>query len=50
MLSLSLSRQANKFLKKLPSKQAKQIASKIVELRLNPYPQDCISLKGYRYK
>lgn len=50
MLNLNLSRQASKFLKKLPPKQAKQIAFKIVELKTNPYPHDSISLKGYPYR
>ena len=50
MLKLNLSRQAAKFIKKLPPKQAKQIARKIVELRNNPYPHDSISLKGYPYR
>jgi mRNA interferase RelE/StbE len=50
MLNLNLSRQASKFLKKLPCKQAKQIAQKIIELRNNPYPHDSITLKGYPYR
>jgi mRNA interferase RelE/StbE len=50
MLKFNLSRQASKFIKTLPLKQAKQIAVKIVELRNNPYPHDSILLKGYPYR
>ncbi|CCI23941.1 type II toxin-antitoxin system RelE family toxin [Microcystis aeruginosa] len=47
MLKINLSRQATKRLKKLPDKHAKQVATKITELRTNPYPQDSLKLKGY---
>ncbi len=47
MLNVNLSRQASKFLKKLPAKQARQIATKIMELRANPNVHDSIQLKGY---
>ena len=47
MLNVNLSRQASKFLKKLPAKQARQIATKIMELRTNPNVHDSIQLKGY---
>ncbi|MEA5533302.1 type II toxin-antitoxin system RelE/ParE family toxin [Crocosphaera sp. XPORK-15E] len=49
MLKINLSRQATKRLKKLPDKHAKQVATKITELRTDPYPQDSIKLKGYSY-
>jgi mRNA interferase RelE/StbE len=49
MLKINLSRKATKRLKKLPNKHAKQVATKITELRTNPYPQDSIKLKGYSY-
>lgn len=49
MLSLNLSRKASKFLKKLPPKQAKQIALKIQQLCDNPYPNDSLNLKGYPF-
>ena len=49
MLKINLSRQATKRLKKLPDKHAKQVATKITELRTNPYPQDSLKLKGYSY-
>ncbi|AOY79602.1 type II toxin-antitoxin system RelE/ParE family toxin [Moorena producens JHB] len=50
MLRVNLSRQAAKFIKKLSTnKHARQIATKITELRKNPYPPDSIKLKGYSY-
>ncbi len=49
MLKVNFSRQAAKFIKKLSAKHARQIATKITELRSNPYPQDSIKLKGYPY-
>jgi mRNA interferase RelE/StbE len=49
MLRINLSRQATKRLKKLPAKHARQVATKITELKTNPYPQDSIKLKGYSY-
>ncbi len=50
MLRLNLSHKASKFLKKLPSKQAQQIALKIQQLRQDPYPQDSIKLKGFPFR
>ena len=49
MLKINLSRQATKRLKKLPDKHAKQVVTKISEMRTNPYPQDSLKLKGYPY-
>jgi len=46
MLKINPSRQAAKFLKRLPPKQARQVARKITELRTNPEPHDSRQLKG----
>lgn len=40
MLNVNLSRQVTKRFKKFPDKHAKQIATKIIELKTNPYPHD----------
>lgn len=40
MLKINLSKQAEKFLRNIPPKHAKQIAKKLVQLRLDPKPQD----------
>lgn len=47
MLSVILSKQAEKFLAKLPAKQKRQIAKKIMAMRLNPFPNDHKKLKGH---
>ena len=47
MLSLQASKQAQKFLSKLPPKQQRQIAEKIQSLRVDPFPGDSKFLKGY---
>ncbi|MEK6577686.1 MAG: type II toxin-antitoxin system RelE/ParE family toxin [Bdellovibrionota bacterium] len=47
MLKIDLSKRALKFLSKLPPKQARQLATKILELRTNPEPPDSSKLKGY---
>ena len=49
MLRVNLSRQSTKFIKKLPTKHARQVATKITELRSNPFPSDSMKLKGYSY-
>ncbi len=49
MLKLNITKQAKKFIESLPPKQAKQLAFKIQELRLNPQPHDSKKLKGYSY-
>lgn len=49
MLKVNLSRQATERLKKLPDKHAKQVATKISEMRTNPYPQDSLKINGYPY-
>jgi mRNA interferase RelE/StbE len=46
MLRINLSRQATKFLKRLPPKHDRQLAMKITALRDNPVPTDAIMLKG----
>ena len=40
------SRDAAKFLERLPAKHARQIATKISALRENPEPPDSIAMKG----
>ncbi len=47
MLKINISKDAEKVLKKLQSKIARQIALKIQALRNNPDPQDSSQLKGY---
>ncbi len=49
MLKINFSRQAAKFIKKLSTKHARQVATKITELRNNPYPPDSLKLKGYSF-
>ena len=47
MLKINLSRQAEKLLRTLPMKTAKQIAKKLVALQTDPYPPTNQSLRGY---
>ncbi len=47
MLKIEISKRAEKFIRKLPAKQQRQIAGKILELRSDPEPHDSIKLKGY---
>ena len=49
MLRINFSRQAARFIKKLPTKHARQVFTKITELRNNPYLSDSIKLKGYSF-
>lgn len=49
MLKIDISKRAQKFLIKLPAKQARQLTTKILELRLNPDPPDATKLKGYEH-
>ena len=44
MLRVNLSRQSAKFIRKLTTKHARQVAAKITQLRSNPYPQDSLKL------
>lgn len=46
MRTLNLTKQAQKFLRKLPPKQARQIATKIEALRFDPKPNDSKLMKG----
>jgi mRNA interferase RelE/StbE len=46
MLDINLSRQSDKFLQKIPQKNARQIGMKIQALRAEPNPHDSILLKG----
>lgn len=46
MLSLELHKSAKKFIEKLPQKQARQVAARIQELRLNPRLTDSILMRG----
>ena len=39
-ISIRLSKRSVKFIEKLPSKQARQIKTKILSLKVNPFPQD----------
>ena len=50
MLKIDISKQAAKFLLKVHPKHGKQIARKLMELRINPTPTDSIKLKGFAYK
>jgi len=45
-VNLELTNDARSFLENLPSKQYKQVASKIFELLRNPYPHDAKHIKG----
>lgn len=47
MLKIDISKRSQKFLAKLPPKQARQLTTKILELRTNPEPADSTKLKGY---
>ena len=49
MLKIDISKRARKFLEKLPPKQARQLTTKILELRKSPEPPDSIKLKGYEH-
>lgn len=46
MRQIVLSKQAQKFLKKLPAKQARQIAGAVMSLKTDPQPQDSKQLRG----
>lgn len=47
MLRIDLSRRAEKFLRNLDSKYARQLATKIQQLRVQPHPQDSKQFKGH---
>jgi mRNA interferase RelE/StbE len=44
---IDLSRQAERFLRDLPTKQARQIAEKLLALRIDPLSQSSEQLRGY---
>lgn len=46
MLKIELSTRALKFLRKIPTKHARQIENKLTELQINPKPPDAKLLKG----
>lgn len=47
MLTIKLSKRADKALAKIPAKQAKQIAERISQLANNPSTLPTVELKGY---
>ncbi|HEY4487306.1 MAG TPA: type II toxin-antitoxin system RelE/ParE family toxin [Candidatus Paceibacterota bacterium] len=50
MLELDLKNRASKFMRKLPPKHRRQIASKILALRDDPRPPDSEQLTGFKYR
>jgi len=50
MLKINFSKQAQKFLRTVHPKHGKQIANKIIELRVNPKPTDLKKLTGFTFK
>ena len=49
MRKVSLSKDAEKFLLRLPPKQSGQISRKLKDLEENPLPPDASKLKGYPF-
>ncbi|MEK7122547.1 MAG: type II toxin-antitoxin system RelE/ParE family toxin [Patescibacteria group bacterium] len=47
MLAINLSRETHKFLRRLPTKHAQQIARKIYALAENPHPTDSSQLRNH---
>ncbi len=47
MLAINLSRETHKFLRRLPTKHAQQIARKIYALAGDPFPPDSAQLRGH---
>lgn len=47
MLAINLSRETDKFLRRLPAKHAKQVVRKIYTLAEDPFPPDSARLHGY---
>ncbi|MBI4252921.1 type II toxin-antitoxin system RelE/ParE family toxin [Candidatus Uhrbacteria bacterium] len=47
MLAIDLSRETQKFLRRLPVKHAQQIARKIYALAEDPFPSDSAQLRGH---
>lgn len=50
MFKISLEKQAQKFVAKLPPKQARQVKNKVLSLRQDQFPPDSIQLKGFLYR
>jgi mRNA interferase RelE/StbE len=50
MRNLKLGKRASKYLTTLQAKQARQLAVKLFELRLNPEPNDSKQLRGSTYR
>ena len=47
MLAINLSHDTHKFLRRVPTKHAKQIVRKIYALAENPFPQDSAQLRSH---
>jgi len=47
MLKVDITKSADKFIKKLPPKQYRQVVGTILSLRENPQPHDSRQLTGY---
>jgi mRNA interferase RelE/StbE len=47
MHKIDITKSAGKFLKKLPSKQYRQVVGTVLSLRENPTPHDSEQLSGY---
>ena len=47
MLKIKLSKEAGKFLKRVPPKHGRQLVAKITSLAGDPHPSDSKELKGY---
>jgi hypothetical protein len=50
MLKINLSKQAQKFLDRLPPKQRRQVSGKTLQLAGDPIPPDSKPLKGFPYR
>ena len=50
MLKINLSKQAQKFLDRLPPKQRRQVSGKIFQLAADPVPPDSKPLRGFPYR
>jgi mRNA interferase RelE/StbE len=50
MLRINLSKRAAKFPQRLPAKQQRQIAAKILALADDPAPPDSAALRGHPYR
>jgi mRNA interferase RelE/StbE len=50
MLKIDYSKQAEKFLRRLPPKHGRQLATKITGLSRDPYPPDSANLAGAPFR